>query len=111
MLAILEIININYTIKFNTFNYKNKFFSKKISKNFVNLPKKKINFTVIKSPHIYKSSRDQFSLIFYKKCVFFNLKSTKILNKVLNNLLSFILLTHNYKLINAFLNNKSHLRL
>lgn len=60
---------------------------KKIYKNlnFISLPKKKKNIVVLKSPHIYKKSREHFESVIHKKLliIYIKTKKYKIFEKIL----------------------------
>lgn len=58
------------------------------SLNMINLPKKRKLFTVLRSPHIDKKSREQFEFIHYKKKLI-------IKNKNVNNAALFVFLLKN----------------
>jgi small subunit ribosomal protein S10 len=54
----------------------------------INTPKKKEKHTVLRSPHVYKKSREQFQLAFYTKVVTLELSTISAsgsVNLVLNN--------------------------
>lgn len=50
------------------------FFKKYDCSGIIHLPLKKQKFVVIKSPHVFKKSREQFESFTYKKTIFLNLK-------------------------------------
>jgi len=69
-------MNINYQLKIFSINSKIKKNIEKILKtknlegfnkvNFINIPKKIKKFTLLKSPHVHKKSREQYESIQYK---------------------------------------------
>jgi hypothetical protein len=92
-----------------------KFFKKKITFKIIVLPKKISKYTVIRSPHVFNTSREQFELSFYKVLVvcqspikfnIFSLRLLTFLNGVLtvrNSLFSLLL--------NLYTNNVYTLRI
>lgn len=53
----------------------------------VNLPWKRNTYTVLRSPHVNKTARDQFEMRFYKRFVRFELKSSEKLIQHFINIL------------------------
>ncbi len=93
-------MNYRYTIKFSHFNYRylhdllnnlifliNLLLSPKFI-SLVDLPNKKKTKTILRSPHIFKKSREQFSKIIYNKLLIlkFNKNYTTILKSFLSTL-------------------------
>ena len=52
--------------------------------NFISLPTKIKRFCVLRSPHIDKDSREHFEIRLYKKFIDISLKSSEILELILN---------------------------
>lgn len=89
-----------YTIKLSHFNYKylHKLLNNLIilfnlllnpnSISVVDLPNKRQFNTLLRSPHVFKKSREQFSIIIYNKLIVLKFKKdyTMILKTFLNNL-------------------------
>ena len=93
-------MNYRYTIKFSHFNYRylhnlliNLIFLVNLLLNpqfisLIDLPNKKITKTVLRSPHVFKKSREQFSQVIYNKLLIikFNKDYTMILKSFLTTL-------------------------